>query len=447
MSSAENKDTSITEPEDNFDPHRFSAEPKRKSKNVAVKLLFAFGIVTLLIVGSVMVVKAKVSAYMEQRAEKRKTDDANRETNTPTRHEKVFSTASLPAGLGAGKASAPEPDANANSTGGKVKTEMPPLPPPASNGSYGNPNSAAPAPPTAMMLDEGKSESRSENSSAAPANNGLPSLPAMPGMNGLPSLPGLNPAQAKPKDGDPAAAGLQAPQFAGGATRPKNVQEHAAQLAKATVITQTKQATAANLGDRSYLLARGTYVPCVLETQLISSIEGNASCVLPQNIYSDDGRVLLLERGTKVLGSYKSQFVGDRIAILWERVKTPTGVVVDVDSPTADGVGTMGAQGVVERHWAERIGAAFLLSLVEDLVTFETAKATANAQTSSGVVVPVQAGPQYSATSGQTTSISKEVLKDTLNIKPTLVKNRGDRLMVYVNRDLWFDDVYKLTQH
>jgi len=78
----------------------------------------------------------------------------------------------------------------------------------------------------------------------------------------------------------------------------------------------------------------------------------------------------------------------------------------------------------------QRIGAAFLLSLVQDAVAI---KAT---QDGGGVTVV--------NTTNTSKSMAEKVLDSTINIPPTLVRSRGDRLMVLVNRDLWFDSVYSI---
>jgi type IV secretion system protein VirB10 len=229
-------------------------------------------------------------------------------------------------------------------------------------------------------------------------------------------------------------------------SRPGTVQELANLKAQDAPLTKTEQVSAANLGNRSYLLARGSFIPCVLETQLVSNIPGNASCVVPQTVYSDDGKVVLIEKGSQIVGQYKNDLKnGDsRIAILWERVKTTTGMVLDVDSPAADSVGTMGVNGYVDNHWMERIGAAFLLSLVQDAVSIEIAKK--NAEFTSNNPNGNSANTTPTATISTGSSMADQVLHSTINIPPTLYKNRGDRVMVYVNRDLWFDSVYQLSQ-
>jgi type IV secretion system protein VirB10 len=125
-----------------------------------------------------------------------------------------------------------------------------------------------------------------------------------------------------------------------------------------------------------------------------------------------------------------------RIAILWQRIKTPTGVVIDVDSPTTDAVGAMGVEGGIDYHWPQRIGAAVLLSIVGDAIDIEKAKAS----NSSTTIVTGQ------NTQNTSKSLAEKVLESTINIPPTISKNRGDRVTVYLNRDLWFNTVYTHTE-
>ncbi|WP_168798623.1 type IV secretion system protein VirB10 [Herbaspirillum sp. ST 5-3] len=351
-----------------------------------------------------MFIKSRWNAFMAERAEKEKLEKEKQAANNANgRMEKEFiSTAALPDSFGNPKSFPPLGELVA------PKSEGVPPPPPS--------NTAPPPPPKKMLMDTVNETASGE---------------------AVPSRPGT---RAK--------------------ARPRTVQDLANQVAADAPITSTPQASAANLGNRSLLLARGAFIPCVLETQLVSTIPGSVSCVVPQHVYSDDGKVLLIDKGSKIVGEYKSDVnTGDkRIAILWKRIKTPTGVVLDVDSPAADGVGTMGVPGIVDNHWMERIGAAFLLSLVEDAITIEVAKQSGkdNSAPAVGVPYPYPVPVPYppmqnnqnmpTATIDAGKKLSEKVLSETINIKPTLYKNRGDRVMVFVNRDLWFDSVYQLTQ-
>lgn len=244
----------------------------------------------------------------------------------------------------------------------------------------------------------------------------------------------------------PAAAQQPPSMMLGGASAPeaaasepprmRTIEAYAEQMADGIKApTTTPQVSARQFGDRSYLLARGSFIPCVLETQLISTVSGSSNCVVPEHVYSENGKVLLIEKGTKIIGEYKSDVKqGDvRIAILWQRIKTPTGVVIDVDSPTTDAVGTMGVEGGVDYHWSKRIGAAVLLSIIGDAIDIQKEKSS---PTTSTTIVTGQ------NTQSTTKSLAEKVLESTINMPPTISKNRGDRVNVYLNRDLWFNTVY-----
>jgi len=201
------------------------------------------------------------------------------------------------------------------------------------------------------------------------------------------------------------------------------------------------EARATQLGARDLLLARGAYVPCVLETQLVSNIAGFVSCIVTDNIFSDNGHTLLIERGTHVSGEYQSNLRnGDtRLFVVWNRLKTPNGVVVALDSPGGDAVGGQGLPGAIDNHWWDRIGAAFLLSIFQDGIAIELARQTSqNAST----VTTINTTPTN--TVGAAQDLSKEILSSTINVPPTIYKNRGELLTIYVARDLRFDDVYRL---
>ncbi|CAH0356071.1 type IV secretion system protein VirB10 [Aquabacterium sp. CECT 9606] len=199
--------------------------------------------------------------------------------------------------------------------------------------------------------------------------------------------------------------------------------------------SQTPMISASMIGDRNMLLPKGRTIDCGLSMRLVNEVAGMASCVVSQNVYSDNGRVLLLERGSEASGEYVAAMAQGqrRLFVLWTRIKTPQGVVINLNSPGADALGTSGLDGYVDNHWWERLGAAFLLSMVQDAIAFETAKST-----------PPGGTNVYQNTSSTGNRMAEKVLESTINIKPTLYKNQGDRSSIYVARDLDFGTVYAL---
>lgn len=193
--------------------------------------------------------------------------------------------------------------------------------------------------------------------------------------------------------------------------------------------------TASRINNRSLLLTQGAKIPCTLETALDSSVPGMTSCIVSQDVYSSDGLVRLIDRGSKLNGRYDSDLkLGQvRIAIVWERLETPEGVLVNLSSPSTDPLGRAGASGWVDTHFWERFGHAIMFSLVSDGFQYLNYKQARNDN------------PKYfNDTEAAAQEMAKIALEHEIDLKPTLHKNQGDPIMVFLNKDLSFETVYNL---
>ncbi len=99
--------------------------------------------------------------------------------------------------------------------------------------------------------------------------------------------------------------------------------------------TRLEGARAGTLGNRNFIVAMGNSIPCVLETALASDQPGFTSCVIDRDVLSDNGRVVLMKKGTQVVGEYRAglQRGQKRLLVLWNRAKTPEGVIITLASP------------------------------------------------------------------------------------------------------------------
>lgn len=197
------------------------------------------------------------------------------------------------------------------------------------------------------------------------------------------------------------------------------------QLRRASAIGQAK---AARLPDRNFLIVAGANIPCLLQTAMDSTTPGYVSCLIPRDVLSDNGAVVLLEKGTKVLGEYRSSLRQGqrRLFVLWTRAVTPAGVAIALASPAADPLGRAGFHGEIDTHFWDRFGGALLLSIVDDAAY-------------------AVAGPNNGANVTRLPSDAAGIaVQNSINIPPSLRKAQGSEVSIFVAQDFDFSGVYGL---
>jgi type IV secretion system protein VirB10 len=158
---------------------------------------------------------------------------------------------------------------------------------------------------------------------------------------------------------------------------------------------------------------------------------------MASDVRSADGTTTLLDKGTQVMGQIKSGLRRgqERLFILWTRARTPDNVTVDLASPAADELGRSGVTGWVNTHFWKMFWTAALYSLVEYGPQMATSalqnlnKGNNSVTTNTNFISPQQ-------------QLANTILQDDLRIPPTLEKNQGDLVSIFVARDLDFSGVY-----
>jgi type IV secretion system protein VirB10 len=180
------------------------------------------------------------------------------------------------------------------------------------------------------------------------------------------------------------------------------------------------------------LLPKGSFIDCTLETAIDSTLPGMTTCITATDTFSADGTVVLLERGTKLLGETQSgvRQGAARMFVVWSEARTPSGIVVQLDSPGTDALGRSGLEGEVNRHFWQRFGAAALISTIAGV-----AQSEAQSSSRGGTVV-------LDPTASE--DVLTEILRSTVNIPPTIRVRNGARIQVLVARDVDFGPVYEL---
>lgn len=181
--------------------------------------------------------------------------------------------------------------------------------------------------------------------------------------------------------------------------------------------------TSSRIADPAHTIPQGAVIPAVLETALNSDLPGFARAIVSRDIKGFDGRVVLVPRGSRLIGQYKSNLSSGvkRMYIIWERLLRPDGVSIQLGSPATDEIGQAGLAGEVNTHFFKRFGAAILLSVVTGLATSH-----------SGTAVVIGSGGAQSA--------AADALGVDARIPPTITVRQGTVIQVFVARDLHFGE-------
>jgi len=189
---------------------------------------------------------------------------------------------------------------------------------------------------------------------------------------------------------------------------------------------------AAVIPTRRLLLPKGAFIDCTLETAIDSTLPGMTTCVTASDTFGADGTIVLLERGTKLVGETGGEVhQGEaRLFVVWTEARTPSGVVIQLDSPGTDTLGRSGLEGKVNRHFWQRFGAAALVSMIDGAVQSEVQSSSRG-----GTVVLDPTGSE---------DVLTDILRSTINIPPTIRVRNGAAIQVLVARDVDFRPVYDL---
>lgn len=186
------------------------------------------------------------------------------------------------------------------------------------------------------------------------------------------------------------------------------------------------------LPTQHLLLPQGAFIDCTLETAIDSTLPGMTTCITATDTFSADGTVVLLDRGTRLIGETRGEVRQGqaRVFVVWTEARTPAGVVMQLDSPGTDALGRSGLEGRVNRHFWQRFGAAALVSTIDGAV-----QSRVQSSSRGGTLV-------LDPTASE--DVLTGILRSTVNIPPTIRVGNGARIQVLVARDVDFRDVYEL---
>jgi len=211
------------------------------------------------------------------------------------------------------------------------------------------------------------------------------------------------------------------------------------------------------------LVAQGTMIRGFLETAINTDLPGMVRAVVREDVRSLDGARILIPKGSRLIGEYKSGLARGqkRIFVVWSRVIRSDGLSAEIASPGADRLGRAGLTGEIDTHFWERFGSAIMLSVIGGAAeyvsalgdtTTESARSISTVDPITGAVTTITTEPSRTAAEARSIAaekssailqdIANEAFKESSKIPPTIYVAQGESIVVYLRRDLDFSAFY-----
>jgi type IV secretion system protein TrbI len=177
----------------------------------------------------------------------------------------------------------------------------------------------------------------------------------------------------------------------------------------------------------------GSIIPAALITGIRSDLPGQITAQVTQNVYdSVTGRILLIPQGSRLIGEYDADvsFGQNRVLLAWDRLILPGGRSILLDrQPGADAGGFAGLQDGVNYHWGNIAKAAFISTVLG--IGAELGSASDD-----NLVRAIRRGTQDSVS-----QTGQQIVRQQLNVQPTLTIRPGHPLRIIVTRDLVLEPI------
>lgn len=217
-----------------------------------------------------------------------------------------------------------------------------------------------------------------------------------------------------------------------------------------TATTRTKNANIIEAQrmttDKNYVVPRGSNINCAMDSRLVSDVSGQTSCTVSINVYSMNGAYRLIPKGSRLTGTYKGGTGdNDRLAIIWDRILTPSGVDVSISDPGTDAMGGAGIPGEFNGHWFKKLSTAIMVSLAGDIfklgaVKYGPTTSTTTIDSATGLKTEIKT-PFESITVDTLSTIPGQITAKTLATPGTVTIMQGQLINVITTRDIDFRQV------
>lgn len=250
-------------------------------------------------------------------------------------------------------------------------------------------------------------------------------------------------ASQGPPPGVPAGPGMAAQhtQPAGAGTQGVHPGVRAQQFVREAVAAREAGgryiATAVERPVSPYEVREGTLVEAYLVTGIHSDLPGELAAQVSRNVYdSETQQVLLIPRGTRLIGTYDNQIAVDqsRLLVAWTRMVFPDGRSITLPGLGAkDVAGASGLNGRVNRHYWQAFGNAMMLAVVGGSLSY----AASRSRPPGGAFgYPTPGEVMAGSVATELSRVATEILRGSVMRRPTIQIPAGTRFNVFMNGDL-----------
>jgi type IV secretory pathway VirB10-like protein len=195
-------------------------------------------------------------------------------------------------------------------------------------------------------------------------------------------------------------------------------------------------------GPEPWVLHEGSVNPAVLVTRANSDTPGMLVARVLRDVYdSKTGKVLLVHKGSRVIGQYMNAVLEgqERLLVAFHRLVYPSGAEVWLGGSTGvEGLGESGLKDKVYTHFWKMYGSALLVAAISFGVDYWENQDTTNIYVGSNSDPAREAG---GAAGRVLEDVAQSILQRKQDIPPTIVIREGHRFNIMVNRDLVLNPV------
>jgi Bacterial conjugation TrbI-like protein len=196
--------------------------------------------------------------------------------------------------------------------------------------------------------------------------------------------------------------------------------------------------------DMSRVITMDKPIPAVIKLPIDTRNSSRAVATVERDIYGGDGRIVLLERGSTIIGSVAS--IGssgeEKVGISWERIVRPDGSAWAFQGTSGDAMGRAGVLAFIDNRWKERFGASLLASAliagVDILADAETKTTSTATTTTVSESAASKAADAFQTNAG---NVVKAFGQEMMSLPVIRTVPVGTRITIFPTSDLWLRPV------